>query len=88
MVALGVIGLLVGIMLWISRGIASPISAAHQAMAMILLFVIPMSLGFAAAKAGALRERPWLAMIAVPLVFLAAVFVNMVVGASLGILQP
>jgi hypothetical protein len=87
-VALGVIGLCVGITLWISRGTPSPITAAHQAAAVIFLFVVPMLLGFATAKAGAFRERPWLAIVVVPLVFVAAVYVDMIVAVNLDILQP
>jgi hypothetical protein len=88
MIALGSIGLTVAIPFWVSRGTPSPITPAHQATAVIFLFVVPMLLGFATAKARALRERPWLAVVVVPVVFVAAVYADMIVGASLDILQP
>jgi hypothetical protein len=83
-----VIGLSIGIMGWASRGTESPISTGRQAMAVIFLWVVPISLGFATANARALRARPWLVIVVVPLVFLAAVWVDMVVGVTLDILQP
>jgi hypothetical protein len=88
MITLGALGVSVGIPLWLSRGTPSPVTPVHQATAVIFLVVVPMLLGFATAKARALRERPWLSIVIVPLVFVAAVYLDMIVGASLDILQP
>jgi hypothetical protein len=40
------------------------------------------------ANAGALRARPWLVIILVPLVYLAAIFLGLIVGVNLDILSP
>jgi hypothetical protein len=87
-VALCVIGLSIGIMRWLSGDTESPIWTTRDAISLTFLWIVPMSLGFATAKVRALRARPWLVVIVVPLVFLAAVFVDMIVGVNLDILQP
>jgi hypothetical protein len=53
----------------------------------IFFFALPTSLAFATADAKALRARPWLIIIVVPLVFLATIFVGLVVGVNLGALS-
>ncbi|HEV8145962.1 MAG TPA: hypothetical protein VGP79_06260 [Bryobacteraceae bacterium] len=88
MVGLVSIALSNAILWWFSRGEESPISTGNQVMGVIFLCVIPMSLGFATGNVTALRSRPWLTILVVPLVVLAAILVDMTVGVNLHLLQP
>lgn len=88
MITLGVIGVFCGIMCWFSWHTDFAIPPGRQTTAVIFLFAVPMLLGVATGSTRALRARPWLAIIAVPLVFLATVFLDAVAGVNLDILQP
>ncbi len=54
----------------------------------IVAFALPTSLVFAVADTNALRVRPWLIVLVVPPMFLAAVFFGLVAGESTGVLRP
>lgn len=78
MVPLCVAGLSIGAVPWMAKG--------YKAV-FIFLFALPTSLAFATAGARTLRARPWLVIIVVPLLFLATIFVGLVVGVNLGALN-
>jgi hypothetical protein len=74
----GIIALAMGVMQWFHA----------QKSLWIFLTAIPVSLAFVAGSAGAIRTRPWLTMIVVPMVFLAAVFISVVPGVNMYGLSP
>jgi len=56
-------------------------------LAWIFALTLPTSLAFTIANTNELRTRPWLTIIVVPLLFLAIVFVGLVLGVNLGLIR-
>ena len=73
-----VIGLSIGVIPWMPEG---------NKVVFIFAFALPISLAFATADTRALRARPWLIIIVVPLVFLATIFVGLTGGVNLEVLR-
>ena len=65
-------------MLWMPKG---------DKLVWIFALALPTSLAFTIAHTNELRARPWLTIIVVPLLFLATVFVGLVLGVNLGLFR-
>ena len=88
MAVMCVIGLSLGAMQWLPE--AQEYSRRNHSLIApwIFFYAVPMSCAFATANARALRARPWLVIILVPLVYLTTMFVGVVVGVNLDVLSP
>jgi hypothetical protein len=76
-VPLCVLGFSIGVMPWVPENKLAP----------GVLLAVPISLAFVIANSIEFRARPWLTMIVIPLLFLATVFVGLVVGVNAGLLR-